>query len=306
MQNVAVKGFDTYVHPVASTKRLGKQLSEQSISTNGRQTKVLPKKLGVRKDYSKDSLLIRVLKSGLISWIVLLFLWQMASIVNGPDFLPGPLKTLEGLKEIAVKGVLWADIKISMQRVLIGWGRGVLIAIPMGLLIGRFQIIRFLMEPFINFFRFVPAIGFLTLFLMWFGVGEESKLVLITYASMFPIIINTMAGVAGVDPVKYQAAESLGASPIQTFFTVTIPSSVPGILTGVRLGLSGAVISIVAAEMLAASEGIGYLIYTSRLYYRTDWIFVGIVILGLIGFMADKLIRFLAYTFFKYYGVTKQ
>jgi NitT/TauT family transport system permease protein len=93
---------------------------------------------------------------------------------------------------------------------------------------------------------------------------------------------------------------------LQSFFTVTIPGAIPGILTGVRLGLSGAIISIVAAEMLAANEGIGYLIYTSRLYYRTDWIFVGIVILGLIGFLADKLIRFLAYKFFKYYGVTKQ
>jgi NitT/TauT family transport system permease protein len=248
----------------------------------------------------------RVLKTGIVSWIILLAVWQIASKYNDPDFFPSPLKTLEGLKEIVISGVLWDDIKISLQRIVIGWSRGLLIAIPVGLLVGRFKTVKSLIEPIINFFRFVPAIGFLTLFLMWFGVGEESKLVLITYAVVFPIIINTIAGVSGIDPVKYQAAESLGANRLQSFFTVTIPGAIPGILTGVRLGLSGAIISIVAAEMLAANEGIGYLIYTSRLYYRTDWIFVGIVILGLIGFLADKLIRFLAYKFFKYYGVTKQ
>ena len=103
-------------------------------------------------------------------------------------------------------------------------------------------------EPFINFFRFVPAIGFLTLFLMWFGVGEESKLILITYASIFPIIINTIAGVNTINPVKYQAAESLGANRFQSFITVTVPGAVPSILTGARLGLSTAIISIVGAK----------------------------------------------------------
>lgn len=246
-----------------------------------------------------------ILKSGVITWILLLVIWQIASKFNSSDFLPSPYLTLLGFIEIVKKGTLWADIKISMWRVGIGWIRGLVIAIPVGLLVGRSRIVRWLIEPFINFFRFVPAIGFLTLFLMWFGVGEESKLVLIMYATIFPVIINTIAGVAGIDPVKYQAAESLGAGPVQSFFTVTIPAAVPNMFTGIRLGLSGAIISIVSAEMLAASEGIGYLIYTSRLYYRTDWIFVGIVVLGLIGFIADKLLRLIGKKAFKYYGVVE-
>ncbi len=245
-------------------------------------------------------------KSGIVTWILLIVIWQIAANVNSPDFLPGPLDTLKGLKEVAVKGVLWEDISISLQRVLMGWIRGALIGIPLGLLIGRFKVINWLVEPFINFFRFVPAIGFLTLFLMWFGVGEESKLVLITYASTFPIVINTIAAVSGIDPVKYQAAESLGASQIQSFFTVTIPGAVPGIFTGLRLGLSSAIISIVGAEMLAANSGLGYLIYTSRLYFRTDWIFVGIVVLGLLGFAADKILRKVSAVLFRHYGVTQQ
>ncbi|MCD7824658.1 MAG: ABC transporter permease [Clostridiaceae bacterium] len=247
-----------------------------------------------------------IAKSGIVTWIFLLLIWQIASLFNTPDFLPGPLNTWNGFLEIVQTGALWEDIAISLQRIAIGWVRGILIAVPLGLLIGQFKTIRWLLEPFINFFRFVPAIGFLTLFLMWFGVGEESKLVLITYATIFPVVINTVAGVASVDPVKYQAAESLGASRLQTFFTVTIPATVPGIFTGIRLGLSSAIISIVSAEMLAANSGLGYLIYTSRLYYRTDWIFTGIIVLGLIGFLADKVLRMLGNHMFRHYGVVNQ
>lgn len=254
----------------------------------------------------KGSIWQTVLRSGILTWLLLIIVWQVASIFNNPDFLPGPARTWEGLVEILKKGTLWEDIAISMRRVAIGWIRGLLIGIPTGLLIGRFQTFRWVVEPFINFFRFVPAIGFLTLFLMWFGVGEESKLVLITYATVFPVIINTIAGVVSIDPVKYQAGQSLGANPVQIFFTVTVPAAIPGIFTGIRLGLSGAIIAIVAAEMLAASEGIGYLIYTSRLYYRTDWIFVGIVTLGLIGFLLDKFLCKLGNYFFRFYGVENQ
>ncbi len=140
------------------------------------------------------------------------------------------------------------------------------------------------------------GIGFVfqnyALFLMWFGVGEKSKVALIFYAVIFPVMINTIAGVRTVDDALIEASESLGADGVKTFFTVIIPSAVPNIFTGVRLGLSGAIICIVAAEMLAASEGIGYLIYTSRLYYKTDWIFIGIFTLGIIGFLADRILQF--------------
>ncbi len=251
------------------------------------------------------SVLRGIMKTGIISWLILLGIWQLASMFNPPEFLPSPLKTLEGLKELFDSGALLQDIGISLQRVAIGWGRGILIAIPIGLLIGAFKPVRMLVEPLINFFRFVPAIGFLTLFLMWFGVGEASKTVLITYASIFPIIINTVAAVGAIDRTRYQAAESLGASRWQRFIHVTVPGSMPGMFTGVRIGLSAAIIAIVGAEMLAADSGLGYLIFTSRLYYRTDWIFVGIVILGILGFVADRLLRLLAKVLFKHYGITE-
>lgn len=245
-------------------------------------------------------------KSGIVTWVLLVIIWFVAAQFNSPDFFPNPFRTLQGLTEIVSSGALWADIKISLWRIGLGWIRAIIIAVPLGLVTGRFRVVKWLVEPLINFFRFVPAIGFLTLFLMWFGVGEASKLMLITYASMFPIMINTIAGVASIDPTKYQAAESLGASRLQSFLTVTVPSTVPYIFTGIRLGLSSSIVAIVSAEMLAANSGIGYLIYTSRLYYRTDWIFVGIITLGLLGFCADKLLRYIGNRLFRYYGVKNQ
>jgi NitT/TauT family transport system permease protein len=244
-----------------------------------------------------------LLKSSILTWILLLLIWKYGSLFYSDDFLPGPLVTLKGAAELVNNGVLWDDIRVSLLRVLKGWSLGVIFAIPVGLLIGNFKIFGGLFEPFLNFFRFVPAIGFITLFLLWFGVGESSKVALIFYAVIFPVMVNTIAGVRAVDSAYIEAAASLGAGRRKIFFTVVIPSAIPNIFTGVRLGLSGAITCIVAAEMLAASEGVGYLIYTSRLYYRTDWIFTGIFTLGIIGFLADRLIRLFGRKFLERFGV---
>lgn len=253
-----------------------------------------------KKEKSKIDL---ILKCGIVTWVLLLVIWQVGSLFYSDDFLPGPLTTFAGAGKLVESGDLFNDIVISMQRVLKGWGIGLAFAIPVGLCIGHFKKIGFVFEPFLNFFRFVPAIGFITLFLMWFGVGEKSKTALIFYAVIFPVMINTIAGVRTVDDALIEASESLGASSTKVFFSVILPSAIPNIFTGVRLGLSSAIICIVAAEMLAASEGIGYLIYTSRLYYKTDWIFIGIFTLGIIGFLADRLLQFLGRRFLKRYGV---
>ncbi len=245
-------------------------------------------------------------RRGILTWVLLLLIWEVASLFNSPDFLPGPVQTVIGGREIVVNGLLFEYIGISFLRIIVGWLLGIVIAIPLGLLIGSFRGTSELLGPFINFFRFVPAIGFLTLFLMWFGVGEESKIALIIYSTIFVVIINTIAGVGSIDPIKLQAAASQGASRFQTFYSVTIPATVPHMFTGVRLGFGGAIISIISAEMLAAQEGVGFLIYTSRLYYRTDWIFVGIIVLGLMGYLSDKLLRFGGRKLLRHYGLTEK
>lgn len=240
---------------------------------------------------------------GVLTWILFLGMWEIASLSYTVDFLPSPLETALGAKDILLDGTLIKYILISLQRVLSGWALGMLISIPLGLFIGRIGILRWIFEPFIDFLRFIPAIGFLTLFLMWFGAGEKSKVILIMYATVFVLLINTISGVLSVDNTRLQAARSLGASELQIIYSVLIPSAIPYIFTGIRLALGGAFTSIVAAEMLAAKEGIGFMIYTSRLYFRTDWIFVGLLTLGLMGYLSDRLIRLFGKLVLNRYGI---
>ncbi|MHC1681964.1 MAG: ABC transporter permease [Clostridiaceae bacterium] len=246
----------------------------------------------------------KFLEIGILSWIVLLVIWQISAFLYGKaDFVPGPIDIVAGLKELLQDGSLIKFILVSFQRVLIGWILGSIIAIPIGLLVGRIKGVREFVEPFLNFFRFIPAIAFLTLFLLWFGIGEVGKVVLIMYATIFIVLLNTATGVINVEEEKIRAARSLGASEFQILINVIIPASVPYIFNGVRLAMGNSFMAIVGAEMIAAKEGIGYLIWTSRLYFKTDWIFVGLISLGLMGFFTDKLLRYISAIVLKRYGI---
>ncbi len=125
-------------------------------------------------------------------WIGILVLWQLISLIYGPEILPGPLYTAKGGYELLADGTLLQYIGISAYRVLLGWTLGSLIAVPVGILIGKVGAIRAFAEPFLNFIRFIPPIAFITLFLVWFGIGETSKVMLIMYATFFIVILNTL------------------------------------------------------------------------------------------------------------------
>lgn len=245
------------------------------------------------------------LAHGIITWLALILVWYVLSLFYNDTFLPGPLETLNGAKSLLFNGNLLSFSAISLRRVLIGWSLGTLVAIPLGLCIGRIKFIHSLVEPIINFFRFIPGLAFLTVFLMWFGVGETSKIVLIFYSTVFTVTVNTIAGVTAVSPERINSARVLGVTNWQLLRTVIWPSIIPHVFTGARLGLGGAFGAIVAAEMLAANEGLGYLIYSARLYFHTDWIFAGIICLGLLGYFTDLLLRTLGNHLLKHYGVTE-
>ncbi len=251
----------------------------------------------------KGELLQKVLRCGVISWLIILILWHVGSLQYDEYFLPSPLETWSSLKELILSGTLWEDIVASVSRSARGWGLGIVTAVPLGLLIGHFKPIKWLVEPILTFFRFVPAIALTTLFLMWFGVGDESKVALILYATFFPMLVNTIAGVASADQALIEAASSMGAKRVRVFFTVIVPSAVPNIFTGIRLGLSGAILCVIAAEMLVGNNGLGYLINSSKLYYKTSWAFAGIVTLAVIGFAADRILYFLGRKLLGRFGV---
>ncbi len=247
----------------------------------------------------------KILKTGIISWVIVFLVWGLASMQYDEIFLPSPAETWSAIVELAKSGTLWMDISASVIRVLEGWLIAMVAAVPLGLIVGHFKIARWLVEPILSLFRFVPAIALTSLFLMWFGVDDKSKVALIIYAAFFPILVNTIAGVVSTDKSLVEAANCMGASKLRVFFTVVVPSAVPNIYTGIRLGLSSAIICVVAAEMLVGNDGLGYLIQSSKMYYKTAWAFAGIVALALIGFFADRLLQLLGNIFLKHFGVKK-
>lgn len=256
----------------------------------------------MKKNLSAD-LPQKILKCGVISWILIVAVWGLGSLQYDEYFLPSPSETLGSLWKLIQDGTLWEDIVASVGRSAKGWALGIVTAVPLGLLIGHFKPVKWLVEPILTFFRFVPAIALTTLFLMWFGVGESSKVALVLYATFFPMLVNTIAGVASTDKSLIEAASCMGAKKVRVFFTVIVPSAVPYIFTGVRLGLSSSILCIIAAEMLVGNNGLGYLINSSKLYYKTSWAFAGIVTLALLGFCADRLLYFLGKTLLKRFGV---
>lgn len=238
-----------------------------------------------------------------ILWILVLAIWQLAAWVYGPDVIPSLGDTWQGARELLSDGSLVKYIGISFYRVLVGWTLGSLIAIPIGLVIGKVGAIRVVAEPFLNFIRFIPPIAFITLFLVWFGIGEESKIALIMYATLFIVVMNTLTGVLSIEEDKIRSARSMGASEWQILVHVIIPATTPYIFTGIRLAMGTSYMAIIGAEMIAANEGVGFLIWNSRLYFRTDWIFVGLISLGLMGFVTDRLVGLFGRKLLFRYGV---
>jgi NitT/TauT family transport system permease protein len=223
----------------------------------------------------------------LITWGV----WEAIAAVSIPIFFPPPEDVVRAFWASLSDGSLVEHIMMSYWRILVGWVIGCALAVPFGLLAGRNAIVRAILDPYIEFFRFIPPIAFITLFLIWFGLGETSKILLIVYTSLFVAFINTLAGAMAVDIEKIRAAECLGASRRQTFLYVVVPATVPHIVTGVRLALGNAFMTVVAAELVAAQSGVGHLIWNSRLFAQTDFVFVGIITLGLMGFFANWALK---------------
>ncbi|BBH67901.1 ABC transporter permease [Actinoplanes sp. OR16] len=232
-----------------------------------------------------------------------LAVWAAVAWWYGPTLTASPADTLRAGIDLAEDGSLGASILASARRILSGWALGVLVGAPVGILMGRVTAIRRLLDPYIEFFRFIPPIAFVTLAIVWFGIGETSKIILIFYTSVFLVTVNTIAGVLAIDESKLRAATSLGANRRQLLHAVVLPATIPYIITGARLAMGNSFLTIVSAEIVAADTGLGALIWQARNYGRIDWIFVGIIALGLLGYTCDRLIRLLAGRLLRRYGV---
>lgn len=226
-----------------------------------------------------------------VLWHVVATYWFVSVL------FPPPWPVLVKAAELIVSGELPLNTWASLQRILIGFVIGSTIGVFIGLLVGSFTIMRRLLDPVIETLRFIPAVAMITVAVIWFGIGEASKVFIIVYGTVFVVVLSTAAGVASIAPNKIRAARSLGASRLQLFVHVTLPATVPFILTGMRLAMANAFTTIVAAELVAANEGIGTLMWQSRLFMQVETVFVVLLTLALLGFVVDRCFRWAIATF---------
>jgi ABC-type nitrate/sulfonate/bicarbonate transport system permease component len=212
-----------------------------------------------------------------------------------PLFLPSPLAVFEAFQRLLEDGYqgrsLAHHVGISFYRFATAFSFCILFGVPLGLLLGMSRPIRAVIEPPIQAIRPVPKLALLPLFLIWFGIGNLSKIVVIA-APVFPIIvISAMQAVRSVSQKKIQAAQALGASTLTVFRRVVLPASLPGIFTGIRVSLSIGVTMLVGAELTATSEGIAWMALTAAEYLSTDIVLVGVLIMAIMGYTLDRIVR---------------
>ena len=236
------------------------------------------------------------------SVVVVIGAWQLASTyLISPFFLPSPSSIVQAFQHLLANGQLEQDTGISLFRILSGWLLGSLVGAPVGFLLGTSRVAKAVLDPFVHFLRFIPALALVSLFMVWFGVGEESKILLIMYAVAFLVTVTTATGVAAISDDKVAAAKCLGSSGLALFWRVRVPAAMPHVYTAMRLGLANAFLVIIAVEIIAANSGLGYLIWTARLYFQISWMFVGVVTLGILGVVTDRLWRLLGRTMLRRY-----
>jgi len=240
--------------------------------------------------------------------VLVLFLWwavrafnllELVGITSNPDlFVPEIQKVASQFVDLAFgegyRGeLLWFHLGWSMLRLGTGFALAVLIGVPLGLLMGTSKTVAAIFDPLIEFYRSLPPLGYYTLLIVWLGIGESPKITLLFLAALAPIVINTRAGVRGVRETWREQAQCLGASQSYIFRYVMIPASMPYIFAGLKLSLGFSYTTLVAAELVAATKGIGWMVLDASKFLRMDVVFVGIIVMGVTAILLDRLLRFL-------------
>jgi NitT/TauT family transport system permease protein len=226
---------------------------------------------------------------GLPALFAFALLWEIAPRLGWINalFFPPLSEVLAALKEMTQSGLLAKHIGISLQRATLGFLLAVIVAIPLGLVMGRYTLFEKLSDFLVQTLRNTSQFALLPVFILLLGIGEGSKIAITFYAAVFFLLINTIVGVKSVDPLLIKAARSMGTSDWDMFRKVIFPSAIPSIVAGARLGVKSSLFSVIAAEMLAAQSGIGHLIQKSSLMLETDRMYAGILTLTIIGFLLN-------------------
>jgi NitT/TauT family transport system permease protein len=230
----------------------------------------------------------------IIVMAVLIALWWAIVVYTESAIFPTPQAVVMGTLELARDGTLWEHIGASLMRVGAGFGLAVLLAIPLGLWMGWVHGAFVTLNPLFQILRPISPIAWIPIAILWFGVGNASPIYLIFIASVFPMIVQTTAGVHTIEKRFLRAADNFGVTRKKLFLQVVFPATLPQIIVGMRIGLGVAWLVVVAAEMIALRSGLGYLIIDSRnAGNRYDLVIAGMIIIGLIGLALDGIMRLL-------------
>ena len=226
------------------------------------------------------------------SIIVAFAVWQfLSTVVFNPFLIPPPLVVLKTMVPMVENGEIFRHVAISLARVGVGFVLGCFLAVFLGVILGRVRLVNDLLDPIIELLRYLSPTAMIPIAVIWFGIGETSKYFLIFWGTFFIVLINTTAGVMRAPVIRQRAAECLGASRLEIFALVVIPSAAPYIVTGMRIAMASSFMSIIPAEILAADSGIGFLLQQSSVLLQTNRIFVALLTICVLGFVSDRLFR---------------
>jgi sulfonate transport system permease protein len=227
--------------------------------------------------------------------VLLLAVWQIFGDLGYISQLlfPTPIKIANAFVKMASSGELWNNLKISLLRAAGGFLLGGSLGLAFGVLVGLFRKTEKLLDPTVQMIRMVPHLAVAPLFILWFGIGETSKVLLIAKGAFFPLYINTFLGIRNVDNKLFDVTRVLGFSKMKLIIQLILPAALPNILLGVRISLGVSWLGLVVAEIMGSTSGIGYLMSDARQFSQTPIVFVGIMIFALFGKLTDSFVRFL-------------
>ena len=228
---------------------------------------------------------------GILSLATVVGFYWLLAIRPGSNaaLVPPPPRILAALMEEIANGNLLANTLASLWRVLLGFAIGSALALTLGAMAGWFRYWGYVLNPLIDAIRPIPALAYIPLVIVWVGIGEPSRIIIIALAVFKPCVVNARSGMQEVAQIYVDAATTLGASKWRVFSTVAIPSAVPYFIAGLRTSVSTGFLALVAAELIAASSGLGFMIQNAGQYFRTDITIVGIIVIGLLGALLDQL-----------------
>lgn len=226
--------------------------------------------------------------------IIVLLLWEAAPRLGLVDvtYITPPSEVFQSLVALLLSGDLAIHTFSSLKRVLAGLILAIVLGIGLGIFIGLFKRIEYALDYLFQTFRQMSAFALFPIFILFFGIGEVSKTVIVFWASLWPVLLNTISSVKGVDQLFIDSAKSMGAPRRYIFFKVILPASAPGIFTGIRLGGSYAIMALVAAEMIGAQSGLGYLVLYSQETFNIDDMYAAIIGLALLGLALNWFLGF--------------